>query len=608
MKRNLLMLLVVGIITCLLLPQSVLATTTNLAATGEGTLTGGLYHGAGTFADINSDDGDTSYWYYNGSADRSWPFTTVSLPTGATVNSVTLYFKARWMPGYSGIATFIPFCYISGVKYMGDAVIPGDTYTLYNTGTKFTNNPSTGVAWTQADINSTQFGMTLYVSNTASYGALTYMYVVIDYTTHPLASISTLDASAFLCSTATLDGQIIDTYGVTADYYAFVWGTASQATPSSATAPAAAGYTANWTSSSGSYIAATYTHDITSLSLTTPYYFRFAVHNTNGWAWGDEYTFTTSGIPVIVTQPANNITATTVRLQSYLTAANGELCEVRFGWGTTNQGDNITAYDDFSIYDSGDYDSGASPYLDVTGLVASTTYYFNVEVSNICGSDTGASTSFSTSSSTGDPSGVTAIPSTTSIILSWTKGNGAPYTVIRYSINSCPADETSGTALYSSTEATYTHTALTSGTDYCYYIVGWDGAADYSTNHVVIHATTLAGTAAASVSDINKPPDVTPDVSAIENNIPLFTFTKADALSLGMPHGYFLFMVWLVVSGILAVVTYRRTHSFIGAAVAFIALCWFGYVIHITPLIVAGFLSIIMVGVAYYRSRSQGAA
>jgi hypothetical protein len=276
-----------------------------------------------------------------------------------------------------------------------------------------------------------------------------------------------------------------------------------------------------------------------------------------------------------------------------------------------NAGDNITAYANYSAF-AGSYTIGQSPYLDVGSLVYNTTYYFNVEVQNTCGTAHGTVLSFATSSSVGSPSNVTAIPGATSIILSWVKGIGAPNTFIRYKENDCPTDNTTGTLTYLGTASTYTHTGLTSGTDYCYFLIGYDAAVGYSTGYVIIHATTLAagilpGAASAAIA---KPAGTTqnPDISpTLEGNIPLMPYARAGSTSTGIPMGSFAYILLLIVLTGLSYGVWRWIRSVEAVVSIWLFASWISYLLLGRPLaLLAAAVFVTLVGIGYgaYRIRS----
>jgi hypothetical protein len=108
-----------------------------------------------------------------------------AIPAGSTINSVTVYSRAR-----SANATFLGIIQellrISGATYYGTthANVP---YAYTNFSSTWTTNPATGSAWTISDINALQIGVagdSGYDPDTDKYFSLycTQVYVVVDYT------------------------------------------------------------------------------------------------------------------------------------------------------------------------------------------------------------------------------------------------------------------------------------------------------------------------------------------------------------------------------------------------------------------------------------------
>jgi hypothetical protein len=429
-------------------------------------------------------------------------------------------------------------------------------------------------------------------------------YVTADGTPGGFPTVVTNAADNVTCTNATLDGDITATGGENADYRGFVWASSTKSAPGNVVPPGA--YSDNWTAS-GSFGISNFTHDITLAEGQTRYYRAFA-HNSSGWVYGSEVDFTTLADPVITSDNATDITVSSAKLLAYLSDDGGEACEVRWGWGLTDNGTNIDNYDFQSAF-AGSYTTGQSPFYNTDNLTMGATYYFNVEVQNSCGTDTGASRSFTVESNVGSPSNVTVIPNVTSNILSWTKGTSAPNTFIRCRTNACPVDETDGTLVYLGTASTYTHTGLTSGVDYCYYFVGYDAVAGYSVNSTIIHATTLAagiildttGTATSRPSGMTQAPSAS---AHLEASVPIFPYIRKASTSTGIPIGSLSYILYLIVLIGLSYGVYRWTHSIEWIVAIWVVASWVAYpTLHI-PIIAAIFVTIVGLGYGIYRIRS----
>lgn len=584
----------------------VYATTETDNVTGEGSQTDGWYVGApADWNGMNLNDDDTSNVAMNTYPNYHCYTFTASAATG-TINSVTFYFRV--MIGNNGNA--VPYVRIGSTNYYGTArpgwlFAPWTSYSE-NTFNGVTNkNPSTGNAWLASEITAAQFGINYQGSGSSV--RWTYAYIVVDYTPPTAPTIITSTTSPITCTTATLNGEITDTGGENANMRGFVWDTSSHGVPPGAPP---APYSDNWTES-GSFGVAAFAHDLTLLTEGQTYYARAFAHNSLGYSYGSEVTFTCWHDPTITTVAATNITVSSARLQSYLVDGGGTACQVRFGWGSIDEGTDIDAYNGVGSPSAfaGAYTIGQSPYLDVDNLVSDNTTYFNVQAQNVCGSDNGTSMSFATGSSVGNPSNVTAIPGYDNVVLSWTKGVGAPNTWVRFRANACPADETDGALIYVATGSTYTHTGLTSGIDYCYLLVGYDPVLLYSDNYTIIHATTLAagsmiGTAGTAISNPSSMTQ-TPSVSAtLEDNIPIFPFIRGASTSTGIPMGSVTYILLLIILAGLSYFIYRGTHSIEAIVIVWVFASWAAYpTLHI-PGIVPIFVSILGIGYGIYRIRS----
>jgi hypothetical protein len=104
------------------------------------------------------------------------------------------------------------------------------------------------------------------------------------YTSLTAPTVSTSAATNVTSSSATLNGNITATGGQNADLRGFEWGTTSGSYPNS------------WTEgTSGSYVygVGAFSYNLTGLSSNTTYYFRAKAHNSAGWGYGSELSFTT---------------------------------------------------------------------------------------------------------------------------------------------------------------------------------------------------------------------------------------------------------------------------------------------------------------------------
>jgi hypothetical protein len=193
--------------------------------------------------------------------------------------------------------------------------------------------------------------------------------------------------------------------------------------------------------------------------------------------------------PTMVTDPADNITGTTARLWGHIGNDGGASTGARFVWGDT------TSYGSASDWTADSYYTGQSFYYDITSLTKGKTYHFRIEGHNSAGYGYGSDTVFTTKPDAPTSFTATAV-SSSQINLSWTKGSGAYYTMIRRSTTGYPTSPTDGTQVYYDTGTSYNDTGLTAGTTY--YYSAWsrayeEGYYQYSDSYVTTYAKTFSG-------------------------------------------------------------------------------------------------------------------
>lgn len=241
--------------------------------------------------------------------------------------------------------------------------------------------------------------------------------------------------------------------------------------------------------------------DLANSGATTAEYVRFYTYEKGTGYWPYlNVTYTALAAPVVSTLAASNIANTTARLNGYINSSGGELCDVRFQYGTS-----AGVYTVNSTWVNDTYDTGDYPYLDITSLAADTQYFFRVQAANSLGADDGDEFNFTTSSSLLPPSSIQAMPDGTTISLTWVKGDGATNTLIRGKAGSSPTGITDGTEVYSGAMNTVSHTGLTEGTTY-YYVAWGESGGEYSETTAEVLATTGIATAATGVPDTPSAP------------------------------------------------------------------------------------------------------
>lgn len=114
-----------------------------------------------------------------------------------------------------------------------------------------------------------------------------------------LPTVTTQAASSVKDTTATANGNITAINGENADKQGFVYDTASKSLPGNV-APTSSGY-ASYTENTGSYGTGAFTVSLTGLSSGIIYYGRAYAHNSAGYSYGGEVTFTTAVIAISIT-------------------------------------------------------------------------------------------------------------------------------------------------------------------------------------------------------------------------------------------------------------------------------------------------------------------
>jgi hypothetical protein len=108
-------------------------------------------------------------------------------------------------------------------------------------------------------------------------------------------TVTTQDADNIDAHNGTLNGNITNTGGENCNQRGFDWGTQSGV------------YPYDWTEN-GSFGTGAFSHQITGLDRNKTYYFRAKAHNSAGWGYGSEKSFTTlKELPVVTTQDATDI-------------------------------------------------------------------------------------------------------------------------------------------------------------------------------------------------------------------------------------------------------------------------------------------------------------
>lgn len=572
MKSNIKYLIYLLLVINLTVPALVYAGTQNLSVVAEGSEMQTSYvGGAADYTVLNSDDGNTSYMTTAGGSVQTkycaFEFNFTDAHT--SINNVTLYWKAR--NNNSGYCvTITPYYKRSGVRYYGtsyDECFTSWNLRSYNFGSTC---PTTGLPWTESDIDNYEFGLKSYSGSSLAGGRVTYMYLVVDYEAATLPSVSSSAASSVEVTTSTLNGSIDATGGDTPDYYGFVWDTVDEGDPGNIDPSTPAGSWDNgWKSSQASYGVDNYSHGITGLSEGVTYYFRFAAHNSVGWEYSDALSFTTDSDPSIITMPATSVGSTTAQLNAQITDDGGDDCTVSFAWAKTSEGAFadwaaiVAAPSGQSETVAGTFATGEYPSLDIDSLTVSTGYTFMARAVNAAGTVYGSQRTFTTTSGVGTPSNLIAIPDDETASLNWVKGDGSPASLIRYRTGSYPTSTVEGTLGYLGNGNSVQLEDLTPGGTYYVSLWGLDSGV-YSDNYTTVMFTTLAyGQGAGDDLGTPESPDMwlaDPDTSVSSGWPFLGGIIDAVSTEYGTPAQWIWYLVTIMGSTGLGVIVYNRAN------------------------------------------------
>lgn len=256
---------------------------------------------------------------------------------------------------------------------------------------------------------------TKIVSSTGSYtstvgntqGAQTYGFVLIALsdTLIPNAPTVTTQAESSVSDvTATGNGNITSLGSATPDHRGVVYSTSTQSLPGNV-APGSSGYSGN-VDATGSFSTGAFTSSMTGLSPSTTYFVRAYAHNSVGYSYGAEVSFTTlSGLPTVTTQAATVTGETTATGNGNQTVlGTSTTTEEGMVWSTSTQslpGNVAPGSSGYSgtAHASGSFGTGAYTQS-ITGLTKNTTYFARAYVRNTTGYAYGGEVSFTTNPGT----------------------------------------------------------------------------------------------------------------------------------------------------------------------------------------------------------------
>lgn len=603
-KRIISIILAVVVIVSFALPQPVYAVSETLTVSGDGDESGTWTYtgGAANWSNLNSSDADTTIASSASAMNYLCHNYSNMVGAPAVISQVVFYVRVRATMGTT--LSLWQYVRIAGTNYLdvaadttADATYATYSYTL-NT------NPATGLAWTKAQVDAAQFGIVCAADALHPF-YWTYAYVTVTYTAMTAPALTTVAASSVSVNVATLNGNISDNGSSPIDHRGFVFDTAARAAPGNV-APVASGYVSWWTDNSTAFSLGAFSHIAGGLTANTDYYFRAFAHNAVGWTYGTELTFHTVGTPAGETLAASNIATTVARINSRVTNANGQLCDVRFGYDIVTRA-TVATYANVTAWVNDTYNTGDLPYVDIGALTAATPYFFRVEIRNDAGAVEGLEMTFTTDNGIAMPTVFQAIPASTTIAVSWVKGTGSNRTLVRYSTGSYPATTADGTMAYLNTGSSIQINGTIPGTTY--YFSAWGETAGlYSAGHATTLATTLAYPAVTGAK-VETPPSnssftQTPDESGVQTMPLLPGLISANATAFAVPENMLWYFIWSIISIGIGIILYNKGHFNIALAILMTAVMFgAGASMGLTMLwIVAGFL-IVACGFVFFGDR-----
>jgi microcystin-dependent protein len=293
---------------------------------------------------------------------------------------------------------------------------------------------------------------TTYYFKAASYNS-SYGWVygsVLNFTTTAAApSVTTGSVTNLASTSATVGGNVTNENGASVTARGICYNTTGSPTTSDTTVASGTG--------SGAF-----TSDLTGLAPDTTHYAKAYATNSEGTSYGVEVEVTT-----ITAEPTVTTSSTVTSITTSAASVSGEVVSDN-GSSITERGFVYALTTDPTISDIKKTVAGTTGAMSgiLSSLTPGTKYYFRGFGTNVEGTGYGDTEDFTTLPVS--PSDLLATRmDKDKINLSWVKGQGGTYTIIRRDTTP-PANINSGTLVYQGTGSSTTDTGLDSGTQYYY--------------------------------------------------------------------------------------------------------------------------------------------
>jgi len=217
-----------------------------------------------------------------------------------------------------------------------------------------------------------------------------------------IPTVTTQEVSGIGSVSATGNGTITATGDENADIRGICWNTGGNPTVANSKSY-----------QTGSFGTGSFSRSMTGLSPGVLYYVRAYAHNSAGYSYGSQVSFTTNKtIPTVTTQACTNVTGNSALGNGTITALGGENATIRgFCYMVGTSGDPTTA--NSKVYDSGSFGTGAFN-KSITGITPGTGYRVRAYAINSIGTGYGTTVQLTADNPpTVTTQAVTAILSTT---------------------------------------------------------------------------------------------------------------------------------------------------------------------------------------------------